>query len=648
MKTLHTLLLSVSAAMALFTACAHPQSLRWSKSPEGGMTLCSADETVGTVKATVPGGVKATYGTQKVDDCTWKVTCTFEACQEIPDARLLVDFVIPHKSSWWMIPSVSYNGNDWGRGQEPKGASLDGEWRTYSYRKTPVPGAVYSENDSYAIATWSDVPARAEDDFSCSAMPQETETVHRLIWPEEEMPVCYCGRDRYKEGFRRGASMAAGEKRTMALYVSVTPTEPDHRAIRHFLTTCWNSSQKPELPVADVDTVWNRGVHYFKNSLWAEEGSYTGFSIGLLPSGDGWNQRNRGKYESGWCGQNISIATSMLVDYQKTGDRESLDKGMKTLDCWARNARLDNGLFLVHYDDVLTPKPDRIIDACNLGTTALNYIEAYNVAKECGFERPEYLDIAFKACDFALNDQREDGCYARGWNLEGECYVREGTVGCFMVPAMIAAWKQSGEDRYLESARKGYDFYLGQLLRDGYTTAGALDTWCIDKESSVTLLRSSIRLYEITGEDRYLSEAEQVSFYLSTWLWHYDGAYPQDDNFTVYDWHTFGATSVSVQHNHLDYYAAYWVPEWIRLSELTGDPQWSEKALAVWRNSCQLISDGTLEINGRVRPRGSQNEAYFECCWGFDDYPGRINNWLVSWPGAFRLETIRHADCVLK
>lgn len=643
-----SLFLAMSAVMAVLSSCSGPQSMKWSRSSDGTMTLCSAGEVVGTVRPGAPDGVEMSCSVQKEDASTWRLECVFKAQKDIPDARLTLDFEVPHKASWWMIPSVSYNGNDWGRGLEPKGASLDGEWRSYSYRKTPVPGAVYSENEKYAIATWSGVPQCGEDDFSCSVMPMESETVHRLIWPEEEMPVCYCGRDRYKEGFRRSASMAAGQKHTMVLYVNAAPVEPDHRAMRSFLSTCWRILPKPELPSVAADTVWDRGVYYFKNSLWAEEGPYTGFSIGLLPSEDGWYQRTRGKYESGWCGQNISIATSMLVDYQKTGDRESLDKGMKTLDCWAKYAPLDNGLFLVHFDDVLTPNPGRIIDACNLGTTALNYIEAYKVASECGFERPEYLDIAYRACDFALNDQREDGCYARGWNLEGECYVREGTVGCFMVPAMIAAWKQSGEDRYLESARRGYDFYVGQLLRDGYTTAGALDTWCIDKESSITLLRSSLRLYEITSEPRYLAEAEQISFYLSTWLWHYDGVYPEDDNFTVYDWHTFGATSVSVQHNHLDYYAAYWVPEWILLSELTGDPQWREKAIAVWRNSCQLISDGTLEINGRVRPRGSQNEAYFECCWGFDDYPGRINNWLVSWPGAFRLETIRHADCVLK
>jgi hypothetical protein len=126
--------------------------------------------------------------------------------------------------------------------------------------------------------------------------------------------------------------------------------------------------------------------------------------------------------------------------------------------------------------------------------------------------------------------------------------------------------------------------------------------------------------------------------------------YPEDSDFTQYGFHTFGATSVSVQHNHLDPYALYWVPEWIELSALTEDPQWQEKALAIWRAGNQLVSDGNLMVNGHLRPAGSQNEAYFECQWGlaaagaYKDEGYRINNWLVAWPGAFRLETLRRLE----
>ena len=103
-----------------------------------------------------------------------------------------------------------------------------------------------------------------------------------------------------------------------------------------------------------------------------------------------------------------------------------------------------------------------------------------------------------------------------------------------------------------------------------------------------------------------------------------------------------------MQHHHLDPYALFWVPEWFELTKLTGDSQWKEKAIAIWNNGCQLISDGTLVINGRVRPVGSQNEAYLQSHWNWDAAPhfDRINSWLVAWPGAFRLETLRKLDAI--
>jgi uncharacterized protein YyaL (SSP411 family) len=210
-----------------------------------------------------------------------------------------------------------------------------------------------------------------------------------------------------------------------------------------------------------------------------------------------------------------------------------------------------------------------------------------------------------------------------------------------MVPPMLEAYRRSGDSTYLVSAKKAYNYYLKGLKTDGYTTAGALDTWCIDEESSIPLLRSSMMLHEITGEVAYLDNAVLVSYYLSTWLWHYQGIYPENDNFTVYRYSTFGATSVSVQHHHISSYALVWLSDWIKLADLTGDDQWKEKALAIWQNGCQLVSDGTLEINGRIRPAGSQNEAFFESNWFAGSSRERINSWLVAWPCALRLEVMR-------
>lgn len=627
---------------------------RWSDN----MLITQTNDTIGHLHTLATEGIATKVRTSRVDDDTWMVEWSFRAECDVNSVRLVMDFVHHSEADYWMIPAVSYNGNEWGRGLEPKGAMCDGYWRTYSYRRTPIPGALYSEGKSFAVATWSNVPTASEHDFSCSLMPEADVVTHRLIWPEEEMPVSYCNRDRFIDGWQRVASLKRGEERHFAMYLSATKRKTAHTSMQTFLKKCWEGMAHPSERVMPTDEVWRRAIGFCKESLWAEDGIYKGFSIGLLPQGeDGWHQRTGGRYESGWCGQNISIACSMLWDYLKNGDRESLDKGVATLDCWADNCRLPNGLFVTQFD-AIQEKRGCNLDACNLGTTALNYFQAYHLAQECGYDRPQYRHLAFDILDFVLNDQQPDGCYARGWTFDGSCIYREGTVGCFLLPAMLEAYQECGDKKYLESGIRAYKHYVKELYKSGYTTAGALDTWCIDKESAISLLRSSLRLYGLTGEREYLDDAIQTSYYLSTWLWHYDGVYPAGDAFTQYGYHTFGGTSVSVQHHHLDYYAALWIPEWVELAELTGDRQWLQKAQAVWNNCCQLISDGTLRVNNRLRPFGSQNEAYFESSWGFGYGFGkdqaravpqvartdRINDWLVAWPSAFRLETLRKLD----
>ena len=636
---------SLAAVALVLASCGNNDRYGWGRRPEG-MVLTEGGELVGTLEIPEVQGISHKERIERLDSATFKVQVTFKALADLDSVRLEVGFVQDSGCGWWMIPAVSYNGNAWGRGNEPKGAKADGQWRSVSFRRTPIPGAMYSEGKRYAVATWAEAPRSLKESFSCSLRPDGERTGHHYLWPEEEMPVTYANRDRFEGGWRDVRLLRKGETVELRIFIHLSRVREGHKGMRSFLAKAWELSAKPEVEVFPPERLWELGIRYAKESLWAEEGPYKGFSIGLNLDQEGnWQQRPGWKYEIGWCGQNASLAISLMRDYQKTGSRESLDKAVATLDTWSK-CSLPNGLFVTNYDNILYGNPDGSIDACNLGTAAVNFFEAFDVARECGVDRPEYERIAYAICDFVASDQQENGCYAKGWKPDGESIYREGTIGCFLVPAMVEAYRRSGNGKYLESGLKAYRHYLSELKENGFTTAGALDTWCIDKESSLSLLRSAMRLHSLTGSQEYIEDALAVSYYLSTWLWHYDGIYPEEDGFTKYGFHTFGATSVSVQHNHLDPYALYWVPEWIELSDLTGDPQWREKALAIWRCGNQLVSDGTLEVNGHIRPAGSQNEACFECSWGFSsrDQGKRINDWLVAWPDAFRLETLRRLE----
>lgn len=610
-----------------------------------GNTLYYDKTPLGTFLSEAGDAVEYNDNIEFLDDNTLKITRTFKALQDIDSIRLTLNFRHESECQSAMIPSVCYDGNHWGKGKEPKGFQTDGIWHTYSYRRTPIPGATYSVGKDFAVAMWGTTPTSEADAFSCSLMPETTTVTHSLIFPEEERPFNYYGRDRYKDGYARKLSMRKGETKTMEAFLSISPKSDNTNPLVPFLNKAWELADKEYAKSIPTDKVWEYGIRYVKESLWAEDQDYKGFSIGLTPDGtDGWKQRPFGKYEIGWCGQNASFINSLLTDYLKTNNQESKDKALAALDTWTNDkTQKETGFYITRYDDYFGGNNRAVSDACNLGTAANNFFETIGLLEQCKDtdRMAKVKKVALGICDFVKRDQQPSGVYGRGWYPDGECYFREGTVGAFMIPAMLKAYTVTADSSYFHSASKAFNYYYAEFERLGYTTAGALDTWCIDKESSMPLLRSALMLFDATANRGYIEKAEKISYYLSTWLWHYKGIYDEDQDATRYGYNTFGATSVSTQHHHLDVYALLWVSDWLRLAELSGNDTWREKAIAIWTNGCQILSDGTLEINDRIRPVGSQNEAFFECNWGEFPQNRRINDWLVAWPGAFRLETLR-------
>ncbi len=570
--------------------------------------------------------------------------------------RLTMDAVAAYHASYLLIPAISYNGNRWGTGHEPRGFVVDGVPRSFAWHRGSIPGATYSEGERWSIALFGTPPAPGRG-LSCALVPEAEQTTHRLIWQEEEYPNVYSDRDEYGPGYVSPLLLEPGAECVAVAYLVVAPVETARTAWRTMLDVAWRLNYHDTAPWFAPEEVWKFGIRFARESLWAEEGVFRGFSIGLLwewgeeGARGSWQQRRDHKYEIGWAGQNASLAVALLEEYLRTGDDDSRARGLTALDCWVAHATLLNGLVRCHFDPILgeaafagyvSAATDggslERQDACNLGGAAQALFEAERLAERCGTSRPEYADVALGICNFVVGAQRADGNLGRAWTNDGTLLDGEGTIGAFLIFPLITAYKRTGDERYLQAAERGYAYYMAALLRDGYTTAGALDTDCIDKESAVPLLDAALALYELTGTSHYLSEAQHAAYYLASWQWSHTVVYPAQSALGAMGYDTFGGTSVSTQHHHLDPYAIACVPGWLRLAQLTGEDIWRQRAQAAWAHGTIGISDGRLIVLGKQRPAGSQDEGVFQTRWR--NY-GSVSEWLVAWPTAFRLATLR-------
>lgn len=608
----------------------------------------------------------------KIEDGVWR----WNRCTAVPTDHLRMEVLLLGKPTFTMIPSISYNGNGWGSTPEYVGDSFEGVPWTFASHRVTIPSCTYSENEAVSIALMA---ANESDSTACSLYQTPEGERHVLIFPEEEGPKTL-QRHFWGEPFQ-GSMEPSQEFSAILLVKSSDGSKFRYPTLLDFAWRYYGHSMKAPLEAKEL---YRLSIAYCRYLYEREQDGFAGFTTGSQ-----WHQgvtsyrKTEHKYEISWVGQNASMANAFIWDYLQTGDKEKLQMAIDALDSWLKFAQYPAGLVAARVDRgewrymEFPPdfKPDRwevgectyesfvgfagkkfrrapdgqILlqnDACNNGGAADGYFEAYELLQKAGIEKPEYLAAAYKICDFAMKNQNEEGAFAKSWDEEGFVLAKEGTVGCFLILPLITAYKRSGNQKYLDSAKKAFSFYYNTLERDGFTTAGALDTYCIDKESSSPLLRDALALYEVTGKQDYVAAAEKIAWYLCTWMMHFTIQYSSDSLIGKMGYDTFGSTAVSTAHQALDQYALRDVLSFLKLYELTGFAQWRERALVFWCNACQCISDGTQYINGRLRPAGAQDEAIFHTRWGRHGVPPfSPSQWLPGWPCAFRLENLRfHPD----
>ena len=625
----------------------------------------------GKVYAVIPTSAGATDTFEEIETGAWR----WKRHTAEPVDRMRMEMILLGDPTFTMVPSVSYNGNGWGTTPEYVGdRAEDGTpWSWASHRVT-IPACTYSENDRISIA----LMAEPNSNSACSLYKVDEGEKHVLIFPEEEKPKTL-QRHFWGDAFQ-GTMEPTSDFEAIIRAEESDGTNHRYKGLLDFAWRYYGHEMKPARSAAELHRL---SIAFARYLYMKERDGFAAFTTGAqwYPALNAYKKYEH-QYGLGWVGQNVSLANAMIDDYMRNGDEDSLDMALEANDAWIKytqskgdflSARLEYrpwvSTLLVEnmtaadldrwdwgedqYESLLNQvgkpkkrdangKPLLKHDACNVGTGANGYFEAYDLLREIGIDKPEYLKAAIDTCNYVVEHQDEDGCFAKSWDNDGNVLAKKGTVGCFLILPLLAAYKHTGDEKYLNSAVRAFDFYYEELEREGFTTAGALDTYSIDKESSSPLLRDALALYEITGDRAYVTKAEKIAWYLCTWMMHFTIKYPEDCLIAQLGYDTFGSTSVSTPHQAIDQYALRDVLSFLKLYEVTGYAQWRERAIAFWCNTNQGISDGTLFLNKRLRPAGAQDEAMFHTRWGrHTTKPFSPSQWLPAWPCAFRLENLR-------
>lgn len=580
--------------------------------------------------------IRAEVVIEHINEGVDKLLCRFSnlsaeslVCQ--PEIRVQTCFV-PNR---WVIPGVSYNGNDWGRGNEPKGFACDGEPWVFDDRRTTIPACTISENETEYFALMASDEDEASHLCSCSLERLSDGTMlHRILWPEIERPKTYVGRDRYGEPHEDFVTIPAGGIFAASIFLlRGKPFLPNY-ATANVEDAALDLLSKPFPPRFTPEEIPALCCSFAKTLL-RDVGERRLFCIGYSPNGENGFSQAWGS-EFGWCGQNGMYARLMIERGTEIGDAALVSIGTEVLDAYSHEAVASTGLIRTHYDRIVNGGSP-VEDTCNLGFAVCELSKTWKYLQERGEKHPKWLEAARSTADFMLAHWSDEWGFGKAWNTEtGECVDPEGTIGAYLIPGLTALYGVTKEVRYMEAARRACRFYWDRDLAQFTCTAGALDTYCIDKETSGSLLAGAMDLYELEGADEWLRCAKMAGWYFCSWMFHHDTVNSPDSDFGQYGYRTLGGTTVSAQHHHIDLWGALMVPYVKRLGDITGDMHWNTRADLLWANAIQNIAPAEGKfIHGRMRQAGAQNEAYFHCHWGDEGAPGIFNEWLVAWPEAF-------------
>ena len=546
----------------------------------------------------------------------------------------------------YLIPCVNVNGNEFGAGFEPKGLERDGKRWVFGYDRVSIPACTLTESADFACALFASAEDAVSLESSCSIFRDaDGGFVQELSHPVAELPLTYCDRDKYADGYETFLTIAPEETVALGAYLSVSKPRRENYGICDVLDAALSLyGDNSALATPTSKELWDRSITFAK-SLITDYNGKKGFIIGFLPDGvGGFAYRGDRCFELAWCGQNILFSRMLIEDYIRYGHEDSLADALEILDTRVSLCTAKSGLLAAQLRDYENLDA-ATADTCNMGYGAYELIRTYLTLQKIGIDKPAYLAAARGFCDFMLAHYSDEYGFGKQWRLDGTCIDKGGSIGGFVIPALVKLYDVTSEQKYLDLAERAMRFYMERDLDKFVCTAGALDTCCVDKETAFPFVVSGVLLYQTTKNMQYLEDAKKAAYYFTSWMFHYDPVYNADSEIHEYNVTVKGLTSVSAQHHHLDMYAGIIVPYLRTLADLTGDENWRTRADMMWRAVTQYIGDGERVIHGVVRPTGSQNEALFHCRWGFGHgRRGQLNDWLVAWPCAFRLSVLAEEE----
>ncbi|NED99320.1 hypothetical protein [Phytoactinopolyspora halotolerans] len=249
------------------------------------------------------------------------------------------------------------------------------------------------------------------------------------------------------------------------------------------------------------------------------------------------------------------------------------------------------------------------LHARTLGEATLFVLRALELGDDVRAAHPLWEVAARSNLDAIADRQRGDGNVGSVHHAhDGRVLSWEGASGLTWVAALAEA-ERYDDGRYLAAAVRAGEYYAQFVEREFIHGAPEDVDLAPTSEDGYAAVMAYVALHRRTGEDRWLELARRAAEWMLTFRYTYNVEFTPRSPLGVYGFATRGSDQASPSNQHVHAYGLVCTRELLELSEATGDPHFRERAeetLACFR---QLIASEDGEVNSY---RGMVTERYYQ------------------------------------
>jgi hypothetical protein len=376
----------------------------------------------------------------------------------------------------------------------------------------------------------------------------------------------------------------------------------------------------------------------------------------------------------GFTGQNVLNAHHVLGYAGSTSDPDARAKALKVIDFFVAQAEesehglthtlfdLDTGKTANWWSGLVLPlayaedgddlqalmgpvyehmkyaiEPLRHLDGTYLRCMAEEHaalLRVYEAELARGAEHPQWLAAATSFGEFLLTAQEADGSWRRAYDFAGapvtepaewfgETELNQKSSTATAVPVLAALYRITGDDRWLQSARKAEAFTAEWFVAELRFNGGIHDSiysrpQLVDSESILFSMRASMTVWQLTGDERALRSATDAARILATWIYLWDVPLPPSSTLAGYGFRSTGWSACDTcGAGYIHPYEIHAAPDLLEIAIGARDARLAEIADLVLVGSSETVATETKDW-GYARP-GLQEEGLLVSWWLIDD-----------------------------